>query len=638
MLSSPDGGSTDLNLASTDAPTQQTRSLLIKQNGVEFTVPVPLPLWPIAEQVRELFPPATDTEVTPMEFAALFLDFAISRIVVNNRIVPNNEIIPFAAAVFKQFHVQFLKNNNIHAVLRENPDPSKRLAILRSYYKALPLLTKHRLLQRELYLPDKPALFKEVDVGKASIFVTFGGQGNVEDYFAELVTVFETYEAIARPFAQQAAEILRELSTCESARDAHASKIDLMSWLDKPDTRPSTQALLATDLSFPIIGLTQLLNYWVMLKVLDMSPGEILKYFVGATGHSQGVITSVVISASTTEDEFLENSRTALRLLFWIGLRSRLAHPETSISPNILQDSLAHNEGVPTPMLVVNGLRIAEVQKHVDATNAHLAKHQRINISLINGPRAVICTGPPQSLYGLNVALRKHKAEPGQDQSRVPFSQRKIRFTSRFLPVAVPFHGEHLKDVPNMVAQDVESFKCSFDGVNLAIPVFNTNTGEDLRKCERLTASLVDQICVQPVHWEVATSLKTTHVLDFGPGGASGVGGLTHRNKEGSGVQVILAASFEGTSDLLDKSYVFDYDPNTVTYAPNWAEKYRPKLVRIANTNRIHIDTPFSRLLGKPPLMVAGMTPCTVDERFVSATINAGYHIELAGGGQHTEQ
>jgi fatty acid synthase subunit alpha, fungi type len=35
--------------------------------------------------------------------------------------------------------------------------------------------------------------------------------------------------------------------------------------------------------------------------------------------------------------------------------------------------------------------------------------------------------------------------------------------------------------------------------------------------------------------------------------------------------------------------------------------------------------------------MVAGMTPCTVSEKFVSAVTNAGYHVELAGGGQHTE-
>lgn len=50
---------------------------------------------------------------------------------------------------------------------------------------------------------------------------------------------------------------------------------------------------------------------------------------------------------------------------------------------------------------------------------------------------------------------------------------------------------------------------------------------------------------------------------------------------------------------------------------------------------KIHIDTPFSRLLGKAPIMVAGMTPCTVPAGFVSAVLNAGYHVELAGGGHY---
>jgi fatty acid synthase subunit beta len=33
--------------------------------------------------------------------------------------------------------------------------------------------------------------------------------------------------------------------------------------------------------------------------------------------------------------------------------------------------------------------------------------------------------------------------------------------------------------------------------------------------------------------------------------------------------------------------------------------------------------------------MVAGMTPSTVKAGFVSAVLDAGYHIELAGGGGH---
>lgn len=55
----------------------------------------------------------------------------------------------------------------------------------------------------------------------------------------------------------------------------------------------------------------------------------------------------------------------------------------------------------------------------------------------------------------------------------------------------------------------------------------------------------------------------------------------------------------------------------------------------LSSDGTLHIDTPFSRLLGKPPIMVAGMTPTTVKAGFVSAVLDAGFHVELAGGGHY---
>lgn len=63
--------------------------------------------------------------------------------------------------------------------------------------------------------------------------------------------------------------------------------------------------------------------------------------------------------------------------------------------------------------------------------------------------------------------------------------------------------------------------------------------------------------------------------------------------------------------------------------------KNNPLTVLFSSDGKVHIDTPFSRLLGKPPIMVAGMTPTTVKAGFVSAVLRAGYHVELAGGGHY---
>ena len=55
----------------------------------------------------------------------------------------------------------------------------------------------------------------------------------------------------------------------------------------------------------------------------------------------------------------------------------------------------------------------------------------------------------------------------------------------------------------------------------------------------KLLSSLVEQICTLPVNWpKITNQAGVTHLLDFGPGHASGIGSLTERNIEGSGAQV----------------------------------------------------------------------------------------------------
>ena len=48
--------------------------------------------------------------------------------------------------------------------------------------------------------------------------------------------------------------------------------------------------------------------------------------------------------------------------------------------------------------------------------------------------------------------------------------------------------------------------------------------------------------------------------------------------------------------------------------------------------------TKFTELTGRTPMMLAGMTPTTVDPEIVAAAANAGHWAELAGGGQVTPE
>ncbi|KIJ66907.1 hypothetical protein HYDPIDRAFT_174219 [Hydnomerulius pinastri MD-312] len=222
------------------------------------------------------------------------------------------------------------------------------------------------------------------------------------------------------------------------------------------------------------------------------------------------------------------------------------------------------------------------------------------------------------------------RAPTGQDQSKVPYSQRKPSFGVRFLVVNAPYHSMYLASATDKLCNDDLGGEELWTADELAIPVFNTEDGSDLRNLTTsITRSLCDQIFTSPIHWDLATGFPetATHVIDFGPGGQNGIGPLTARNLEGRGVRVVIMGDKgRGEAEL--------FDIEDVQYEEWWSKKYAPKLVKTSD-GTIHLDTPFSRLLGKPPIMVAGMTPTTVKAGFVSAVLSAGYHIELAGGGHY---
>ena len=114
--------------------------------------------------------------------------------------------------------------------------------------------------------------------------------------------------------------------------------------------------------------------------------------------------------------------------------------------------------------------------------------------------------------------------------------------------------------------------------------------------------------------------------------GISGVGTLLQRSKEGTGVHVILAGTLTGTNSHVGyKAQMFE-SSRPLKYGANWSKDYAPLLLK-QSSGRKMLATKMSRLLGAPPIMVAGMTPTTVHYDFVAAIMNAGYHAELAAGG-----
>ncbi|KXN68497.1 fatty acid synthase beta subunit, partial [Conidiobolus coronatus NRRL 28638] len=355
-------------------------------------------------------------------------------------------------------------------------------------------------------------------------------------------------------------QIIRELSVSEFGKSVHPKPLDILGWLKNPESRPDSQYLIWGAVSLPVIGLLQLSHYYLTMRLLGMTPDQFRQHFVGTTGHSQGIISSVVLASSSTEESFFENSEKALALLFIIGRRGHISYPQVTLNPSILRDSLANNEGNPSVMLSVANLPLATVQKYVESTNQHLPEDRQIYIGLVNGARFINLVGHPQSLYGLNTTLRKIKAPTGLDQSRVPHSQRKLKFSTKFIPITHPYHSDYLKQGNPFIFQEAKDLGIQYSASEIKVPVYSTFDGKNLQESDRVLEDLVEMICTLPIDWVKATNVQgLTHVIDFGPGGSSGIGGLTSRNKQGTGVQVIIANTLTGPNNQLSyKDDLFD--------------------------------------------------------------------------------
>jgi fatty acid synthase subunit beta len=119
----------------------------------------------------------------------------------------------------------------------------------------------------------------------------------------------------------------------------------------------------------------------------------------------------------------------------------------------------------------------------------------------------------------------------------------------------------------------------------VAFPVFATDSGKNLQEeaeGTNLVPLLVHMITHQKVHWEKATMFTgATHIIDFGPGGLSGLGSLTHRNKDGTGVRIIIAGSLEGGGGIGGQGEIFERGEGGVRYNVDWVKSYRPQLVKV---------------------------------------------------------
>ncbi|KAJ2095905.1 fatty acid synthase alpha subunit Lsd1, partial [Coemansia sp. S100] len=298
---------------------------------------------------------------------------------------------------------------------------------------------------------------------------------------------------------------------------------------------------------------------------------------------------------------------------------------------------------MPTSMVLVAKLSRLQIEAAIHKHNLQQQQQQpnatAVHLSVANGARVFVVSGATASVEAFVELLYKEHDTKGADQTRISHSQRRAGVAIKYLNINAPYHCPLLTHAYEGAYEYATSKGWILEASSMRRAVRAGDDGHDIRSESNISQYLLRSMCVLPVNWPVAVACAgVTHVVDFGPGGVGGFGVLTQRILDGQGVSVICAGAVgRQKSSLATKTDLYQSFAAKLKSATNWGQQFRPQLVRCAGDGSIHISTRMSRLLGRPPVMVAGMTPCTISEVFVSAVMRAGYHIELSGGGHFSE-
>ncbi|KAB8256213.1 acyl transferase domain-containing protein [Aspergillus pseudonomiae] len=463
--------------------------------------------------------------------------------------------------------------------------------------------------------------------GAARICAAFGGQGsNNLDVLKSLLELYKRYGPDLDELLDLASNTLSQLASSPEAIAVHEPwGFDLRQWLATPEVAPSKEVLALSPRSFPLNTLISLALYCATCRELELDPGQLRSLLHSATGHSQGILAAVAITQAESWSTFYDACRTVLLISFWIGLEAYLSTPSYAVSDTMIQDCIEHGEGLLSSMLSISGLSRPQVEGVIEHVNKALGEcNQWVHLALVNSHEKFVLAGPPQSLWAVCLYVRRIRADNGLDQSRILFCNRKPTVDLLFLPISAPFHTPYLDGVQARVLEALSSVPLPLH--SMKTPLYHTGTGSNLQELQtdQLIPTLIHAITVDQLNWPlVCRGLNATHVLDFGPGQTCS---LINELTRGTGVSVIQLTSQSGPKPVGGHAD-----------AVNWEAEFGLQLrTDVDGTAKLH--NRMTTLLGKPPVMVAGMTPTTVRWDFVAAVAQAGYHVELAGGGYYTER
>ncbi|WP_197380239.1 type I polyketide synthase [Mycolicibacterium mengxianglii] len=420
--------------------------------------------------------------------------------------------------------------------------------------------------------------------------VAFGGQGSawletLEELVSsagiesDLATLAGEADLLLEPVAQELV-VVRPIG------------FEPLSWvraLAAEEPVPTAKQLTSAAVSVPGVLLSQIAAVRALARQgMDLSATPP----VAVAGHSQGVLAVEALKAGGSQDVQL------LALAQLIGAAGTLVARRRGIS--VLGDR--------PPMVSVTNADPERIHELLNEFAQDVRTVLPPVLSIRNGRRSSVITGTPEQLSRFELYCEQIAEKEEAERKN------KLRGGAVFKPVFEPvqvevgFHSPRLSDGVELVAQWAEKI------------------GLDVEQARSMT----EAILVKQVDW--VNEISALHdagarwILDLGPGDI--LTRLTAPVIRGLGIGIVPAATRGGQRNLFTIGAVPEV-------ARPWTS-YAPSVVTLPDGS-VKLSTKFTRLTGRSPILLAGMTPTTVDAKIVAAAANAGHWAELAGGGQVTE-
>lgn len=421
--------------------------------------------------------------------------------------------------------------------------------------------------------------------------VAFGGQGaswleNLEELVSSAGIESELSEIVGEA-ALLLEPVARELVV---VRPIGFEPMQWVRALAADEPLPSAKQLTTAAISGPGILLAQMAAIRaVQRQGLDLAGTPP----VAVAGHSQGIIAAEALKANGTRDAEL------LALLQLIGAAGSLVSRRRGMV----------GRGDKSPMVSVTNVDPERIAELLEDFSKDVRTVLPPVLSIRNGRRSVVITGTPEQLARFELYCSKITEKDEAERKN------KLRGGAVFSPVfqgvqvEVGFHTPRLADGIEVV--DRWAAKCGID--------------------TELAHAMTEAIFVKPIDW--VAEVERMHdagarwIIDLGP--SDTVTRLTSPIIRGLGIGIVPAATRAGQRSL------FTVGAAPVVQ-PAWSS-FAPTAVELPNGD-VKLSTKFTRLTGRSPILLAGMTPTTVDAKIVAAAANAGHWAELAGGGQVTEE